>query len=168
MVAGTVGLGRPVPHRSQGERRRCLGITFIELVVIALIVLTLTGIGIIAYSKYRDNANTARAIADIRAIEHDIYIYEGYAATLPDGLDQVDMNLLLDPWGNPYQYYNGQTEKGNGQQRFDKLGHSLNTDFDLYSMGRDRMTAPGLEKPESSDDIVRAANGTFVGPFSAF
>ena len=154
--------------RGPQPERRCLGITLIELLVILAIVLALTFLGILAYNKYLDGTNLARAAADIRAIEHDIYIYEGYAAKLPDGLDQVGKDLFLDPWGHPYQYFNGQTGNGNGQHRFDKLGNPLNTDFDLYSVGRDGLTAPGLDKQESVDDIVRAANGGYLGLASAF
>jgi general secretion pathway protein G len=152
----------------QRKEKGCWGITLIELMVILAIVLTLASLGIIAYTKYRDNANMAHAIADIRAIEHDIYIYEGYATKLPDSLDQVGKDVLLDPWGNRYQYYNTQTGSGDGQQRFDKLGNLLNTDFDLYSVGKDGMTAPGLDKPESQDDIVRANNGEFAGVASEY
>lgn len=151
----------------QGEGG-CLGITLVEAMVILVIVLMLAGIGIVASSKFRDNAKRARAVTDIRAIEHDIYIFEGFAAKLPDDLNQVGKDLLLDPWGNPYQYYNIRTGRGNGQKRFSKLGNQLNTDFDLYSVGRDGITAPGLDKQESSDDIVRANNGEFTGLASEF
>ena len=145
-----------------------MGITLVEAMVILVIVLMLAGIGIVASSKFRDNAKRARAVTDIRAIEHDIYIFEGFAAKLPDDLNQVGKDLLLDPWGNPYQYYNIRTGRGNGQKRFSKLGNQLNTDFDLYSVGRDGITAPGLDKQESSDDIVRANNGEFTGLASEF
>jgi len=128
----------------------------------------LAGLGTIAYTEYRDNANSAQAIADIRAIEHDIYMYAGYAGKLPDSLDQLGKDLLFDPWGNRYQYHNTKRGSGNGQQRFDKLGNPLNVDFDLYSVGKNGMTAPGLDKPESQDDVVRADNGEFVGMASEF
>jgi general secretion pathway protein G len=154
----------------QGRRRewRCLGITLFELVIIVAIVSTLSAIGLPIYNNYRDNANIVQATADIRAIEHDIYIYEGYATKLPDDLSQVGKDVLLDPWGNPYQYYNAQTGKGRGHQRFDKLAKPLNTDFDLYSMGKDGMSKPNLDNKESLDDIVRALNGEYVGLASDF
>ena len=55
------------------------------------------------------------------------------------------------------------TRSGIGQHRFGKLGNPLNTDFDLYSLGRNGLAAPGLDKQESSDGIVRAANGEYLG-----
>jgi len=66
------------------------------------------------------------------------------------------------------QYYNPATGKGRRKQRFDKLAKPLNTDFDLYSMGRDGKTHRNLDSKESLDDIVRALNGQYVGLASEF
>jgi len=126
-------------------------------------VATLVAIGLPAYNKYRNNANIMQATADIRTVEHDIYIYEGYNAKLPDLLDDIGQGNLRDPWGNPYQYLNNATKKGSSKPRFDKLFKPLNSDFDLYSMGKDGQTESNLDKPVSLDDIVRALNGEFVG-----
>ena len=150
------------------EEKGCRRITFVELILVLLFVVMLAGLGTIAYTQYRDNVNRARAITDIRTIEHDIYIYEGHPGKLPDSLDQMGEDLLFDAWGNQYQYHNTKTGNGNGQQRFDKLANPLNVDFDLYSVGKNGMSAPGLDKPESQDDVVRADNGEFVGMASEF
>jgi general secretion pathway protein G len=153
---------------SQRQKEWCPGITLIELVFIMMIVVTLGAIGFPAYNKYRDNARMVQAVADIRTIEHDIYIYEGYNAKLPDFLDEIGKGNLRDPWGNPYQYLNATTKKGAAKQRFDKLFKPLNTDLDLYSMGKDGKTEPNLDKKESLDDIVRAVNGAYVGLASEY
>jgi general secretion pathway protein G len=39
----------------------------------------------------------------------------------------------------------------------------LNTDFDLYSLGRDGESRETLNARPSRDDIVRANNGAFIG-----
>jgi general secretion pathway protein G len=52
--------------------------------------------------------------------------------------------------------------------RKDRFGAPLNSDFDLYSMGRNRETADSLSTPQSYDDIVRASDGIFVGLASDF
>jgi general secretion pathway protein G len=39
----------------------------------------------------------------------------------------------------------------------------LNSDFDLYSKGRDRDSKLPLTAEASRDDIVRANNGGFIG-----
>lgn len=153
---------KPVAFASRTRKGSSLGITLVELVIIVAIVATLTAIGFPAYNKYRNNADIVHAIADIRTVEHDIYIYEGYNAKLPDFLDDIGQGNLRDPWGNPYQYLNNATKKGNAKPRFDKLFKPLNSDFDLYSMGKDGQTESNLDKPVSLDDIVRALNGEFV------
>lgn len=52
--------------------------------------------------------------------------------------------------------------------RKDRFGVQLNTDFDLFSMGKNRESADSLATPKSYDDIVRASDGSFVGLASDF
>jgi general secretion pathway protein G len=52
--------------------------------------------------------------------------------------------------------------------RKDRFGVVLNTDFDLYSMGKDRLSSDSLSTPNSHDDILRANDGAFVGLASHF
>jgi general secretion pathway protein G len=39
----------------------------------------------------------------------------------------------------------------------------INSDFDLYSVGRDGQSAPALTARVSHDDVVRANDGGFIG-----
>jgi general secretion pathway protein G len=72
---------------------------------------------------------------------------------------------MKDPWGNPYEYLkimgNG---PGRGQCRKDKFLNPLNDDYDLYSKGRDGASQAPLTAQASHDDVVRASNGSFIGP----
>ncbi len=52
--------------------------------------------------------------------------------------------------------------------RKDRFLVPINTDFDLYSMGKDGESVPPLTAAKSRDDVVRAANGAFVGLASKF
>jgi general secretion pathway protein G len=52
--------------------------------------------------------------------------------------------------------------------RTDRFGVVLNTDFDLYSRGKDRRSADSISTPDSHDDILRANDGAFVGLASNF
>jgi general secretion pathway protein G len=70
---------------------------------------------------------------------------------------------MLDPWGYLYQYLDLTTAHGNGQARKDHGPVPINTDFDLYSMGKDGASVSPLTARASRDDIVRANNGAFVG-----
>ena len=143
-------------------------ITIVELLIFGAIVVTMTAIGIPVYARYRNDANMAKAIVDIRTLEHEIYTYEGFNGKLPDLLEEVNPPNVQDPWKRPYQILNTTTKKGPAKARFDKLFKPLNTDFDLYSLGRDGQTEENLDKKVSLDDIVRALNGQFVGLASKY
>ena len=156
----------PAPFDRSRGGERCAGLTLIELVIIVAIVATLAGICIPAYDKYRESTRMTQAILDIRTIEHDLLIQEGFSGTFPDDLSEIGKGNLRDPWGNYYQYYNTSTKKSKGHggvQRFDKLAKPLNTDFDLYSMGSDGQTKANLDNKVSLDDIVRGLNGQYLG-----
>jgi general secretion pathway protein G len=68
-----------------------------------------------------------------------------------------------DPWGRPYQYLNIALAPNPGVLRKDKNLVPINTDYDLYSLGRDGDSVPPLNAAKSRDDIVRANNGAFIG-----
>ena len=156
----------PAPFNRSGHAGCCAGITLIELVIIVAIVSTLAGICIPAYNRYQENTRIAKAVLDIRAIEHDLLITESLGGKFPDDISGVPVAERRDPWGGYYQYFNPATKKGGGHggiQRFDKLAKPLNTDFDLYSMGRDGQSKANLDSKVSLDDIVRALNGQYVG-----
>jgi len=56
----------------------------------------------------------------------------------------------------------------NGKRRKDHSLVPVNSDYDLYSMGPDGKSKPPFTARDSRDDIVRAANGGFIGPVSEF
>ena len=130
---------KPVTFARRTRKESSLGITLTELVIIVGIVAMLAGLGIPAYNKYRDNARMVQAVADIRTMEHDIYIYEGYNAKLPDFLDRSARATCGIPGAIP-TVPERHAEEGKAVRRFDKLSNPLNADFDLYSMGKDGKT----------------------------
>jgi len=87
---------------------------------------------------------------------------------LPDDLAQIGYGSLLDPWGNPYQYLNHSTMKGNGKARKDRFLVPLNDDYDLYSMGQDGVSVSPITAKPSQDDILRASDGSYLGLASQF
>jgi general secretion pathway protein G len=52
--------------------------------------------------------------------------------------------------------------------RRDRFLVPINSDYDLYSMGADGRTATPLTASMSRDDIVRAGDGSFIGPASGY
>jgi general secretion pathway protein G len=148
------------------------------MVVVAIIGILATIAGPI-YSDYIDRVRTVQAVRDISTISKSIAVYAASNGDrYPDSLADINMDAMLDPWGNPYQYLNlskskNENENGNGKgkgqdvnvgkARKDRNLVPINSDYDLYSMGKDGASVSPLTAKASRDDIVRANNGRFIG-----
>jgi general secretion pathway protein G len=137
------------------------------LIVVA-VILTVSAIAIPNLLAAVDQARIARAVAEIRTFEDGITLYDSINGQLPDDLSQIGYPNYLDPWGNPYQYLNHTDMKGNGQARKDRFLVPLNSDYDLYSMGKDGQSVAPITAKSSLDDIIRASNGSYIGLASQF
>lgn len=138
------------------------GITLIELMIALAIIGVLASIAIPAYEDYVEEARVAQAVTDISAVSILIQAYWEDERAYPDSLADVGEGGKLDPWDNPYQYTN-LTQKGStGKARKDKNLVPLNSDFDLYSMGKDGKSSSPLTAAASKDDILRANDGRFI------
>jgi general secretion pathway protein G len=73
------------------------------------------------------------------------------------------MHNKTDPWGNLYIYLNLTDPSLTGKPRKDGKLHPVNSDYDLYSTGKDGLSKPPFNNSKSRDDIVRANNGKFIG-----
>lgn len=153
---------------NRNPRSKQNGFSLIELLIVIAIILTIAAIAIPSLMASIDQAHIARAVGDIHAIQSDVTLYWTVNGNYPDMLAQVGDDALTDPWGNPYQYLNHATMKGNGQARKDKFLVPLNDDYDLYSMGKDGKSAGPLTAKSSQDDVVRASNGGYIGLASQF
>jgi general secretion pathway protein G len=139
------------------------GMTFIELMISVLIVGVLTAIALAGYQNYRERIRLNQAITDISAMSVAIKHYMIDNPGPPASLADVNLGNKIDPWGRPYFYLNLTTLKGNGKSRRDRNLNPLNSDFDLYSAGKDGQTQTQLNAPQSRDDVIRARDGKFVG-----
>lgn len=137
--------------------------TLVELLLVAAILGVLTAIAFPGYERYQDQVKFTQAKADIVIIESALERYYANNLAYPDTLAQAGVGSMLDPWGNPYQYLNITTAKGKGQVRKDHKLVPINSDYDLYSMGKDGKSQSPLTAKASRDDIIRANNGQFVG-----
>lgn len=129
---------------------------------------TLSGIAIPTYRGWIQRARTIKAIAEIGTLQKEIAAYETKNVVLPNTVNDIGRGALRDPWGNPYQFLNFDTVEGNGQMRKDRFLVPLNTDYDLYSMGKDGLSTSSLTAAASHDDIIRANNGTYIGLASEY
>jgi len=141
------------------------GFTLIEVMIVIAIMGVLASISIPNYIKYREKAQIEVAVTEIRFIEKEIANFVLDNSELPEDLSKIGMDKVLDPWGIPYQYLRMGDE---GKPRKDHSLHPINTDFDLYSVGKDGKSNAPLTSKISQDDIVRANNGGFVGLVSNY
>jgi general secretion pathway protein G len=137
----------------------------IEILVVVAILSILSAIAIPAFSAYREKAKIARAIAEIKIMSQEISAYAaGDNGALPATLNDIGRAGLLDPWGNAYKYLNYATVNGaGGGIRKDRNLHPLNSDYDLYSMGKDGRSQANIDAPFSRDDVIRANDSRFIG-----
>ena len=142
------------------------GFTLLELLSTIAIIGILASIAIPNYLSYRYKFKITRAVTDMKNIDKAIANYLIDNGSLPNSLDDLGIDLPLDPWGRPYRYLriDGGTTPGiNGIRRRDKNANPVNSDYDLYSMGNDGRTAPQFMAKKARDDIVRANDGTYYG-----
>jgi len=145
------------------------GFTLIELIVVLGVIALLTIIGMGVYSHFINRAKNTRAIGEIRVLEKEILEFWHTNDRLPDSLGELDRAVMLDPWKTPYQYINFDTAPDSEEKRRTignegkGKGDPLNSDYDLFSKGKDRTSAPVLTDDTSKDDIVRANDGSYTG-----
>jgi len=138
------------PSRHPGRRER--GFTLVELMVVIVIIGLLTTVVVLNVFPARDQANIAKAKADIAILDQAVEMYRLDNLTYPatgDGLQALlappaslarparyrqggyIRKLPDDPWGNPYQY----------------ASPGRHGAFDIYSLGADGR--PGGEKDDA-------------------
>ncbi len=152
----------PLPPVSPRWRQR--GVTLIELGIVAGLVAVLLALALPLYGGWKDRVKIKQAQDDIIAMSMVIDAFHQDNGRFPADLAEIRRGSVRDPWGNAYEYLDLTTTKGKGKARKDHSLVPLNTDYDLYSKGRDGSSAGPLTAKASRDDILRANNGRFVGP----
>ncbi|MDA0690117.1 MAG: prepilin-type N-terminal cleavage/methylation domain-containing protein [Proteobacteria bacterium] len=137
--------------------------TLLELLITVAIVGLLSAIALPSYQEYRDRVDVGLAIADLQLIDQKFEVYYSTYDSFPSNLAVAGLGGMRDPWGNPYQYLLMDENTTTGQKRKDKFLNPVNTDYDLYSMGKDGASALAFTSAKGRDDVVRANNGSFLG-----
>lgn len=141
---------------------RTRGMTLVELLLVVGMLGVLAAIAWPMYSGYRERINQKLAIQDIKLLE---LLLKDYASQGEPAQSLADIGNAgkLDPWGRPYVYQELSSIQGKGKARKDRRLNPLNSDFDLYSLGKDGVSRQQLTNKDSLDDVVRANDGAFVG-----
>jgi general secretion pathway protein G len=107
----------------------------------------------------------AQAGVDIAEISSHLERYFIDKNRYPGSLAELGMDGLRDPWGNSYRYLAilGGGFRVQTRVRKDNNLVPINSDFDLYSMGKDGRSSVPLTAPNSLDDVIRANNGRYIG-----
>ena len=142
----------------------CRGVTLVELMIVMAIAVIMSFIAVPVYSDCIDSARLATVQGDMGMIELRLERFcSDSGGALPPTLTALP-NVPADPWGNPYENFNiedGPPGKANLQK--DKNVNPLNSDYDLYSKGKDGDSKLALSPKVSHDDIIRANNGAYIG-----
>ncbi len=146
------------------RKKHYWGFSLVELLIIMAIISTIASIALAIYKTALDESRRTRTIGDIKTIEADLLLHYTQTRTYPDSLAEVGHGPRRDPWGSPYRYLSFASVKGKGAMRKDRFLVPLNSDYDLYSMGPDGKSQIPLTAKVSRDDIIRANDGSFVGP----
>lgn len=158
-------LPKPQDSRTWQPRAACRrqgGWTLIELMLVTGLVAVLASMAVSAYGHYRERARIAQAVLDINGMGARIQLFWHEHRHYPTTLQAAGIPDVLDPWGRPYVYLD-LSGPGNGGARKNRSLVPINSDFDLYSVGPDGVSASALTAAASKDDIIRANDGRYVG-----
>ncbi|MGE4519596.1 MAG: prepilin-type N-terminal cleavage/methylation domain-containing protein [Desulfobacteraceae bacterium] len=138
------------------------GFTLIELMMAVAIIGIMSAIAVPSMINYVDHVKVVRTITELKSIESALIHYNLVNEEFPSDLASVGFKGLKDVWGNPFRYTPVKGAKP-GDLRKNKFMVPVNTDFDLYSCGKDGKSVGPFTAKASKDDIVRANNGGFFG-----
>lgn len=168
--AGRRAAGAPTTAEASGFRRAgrrvavgMAGFTVVELLITAAILGTVSAIAVPMYFNALDAARLSRAMADIKTISMEVETFRMSRKRYPQSLAEIGATHRTDPWGHAYRYLPIAGVAKPKDARKDKNLKPINSDFDLFSVGKDGDTAVPLTAKASQDDIVRANDGGYVG-----
>lgn len=156
------------PSRSRRGRRIAtmrsgVGFTLLELLITVAVVAILATIAHGQYASFIERAKVSTAIADIATMEVEITRFQQWPnGPLPESLADIGRADLLDPWGRPYHYVNLRTTN-KGAARRDRRLNPINSDYDLFSAGKNGVFKKQVSQKDSLDDVIRGRSGGFIG-----
>lgn len=157
------------------------GFTLLELVIVVAVLVLLACLTLPIYTRVLDHARVTRAVGDINAVTKEVLVFQSDRGCLPPSLAALGRSDLVDPWGRAYQLVVPATSPpangcdactaqcaAPGAARVDAASVRLNLDYDIFSTGKDGLTATTISSAVSQDDIVRGRTGGFIGRASTY
>lgn len=136
--------------------------TLVELMLVVVAVALLTTMAMTSYEKFMDRARNAQAASDIREIDAMITRFYTQQSRYPLNLAEIGVSKQ-DPWKINYVYLDFSTLSKDSLKRKDGGLQPINSDYDLYSKGKDGISIIPINTGAGADDIVRGRNGNYVG-----
>jgi general secretion pathway protein G len=149
-------------------RARSAGFTIVELLSVLTLVAILATIAVGTSNRVAESRRVKQATSDVLEMQSLIDDYILANDELPATLATAGAGSFVDPWDQSYRYLPFTTPEAVNNARKDRFLHPLNTYYDLYSIGPDGATSANISAGVSKDDVVRANDGAFVGPASAY
>lgn len=166
---GTNGPRRTLPSSRQAHSLCRQGLTLIEVIIFLVLISSVSAIAIPLFLFNIESAEHTKVFADLHMLDRQIHLYQILNESFPNSLADIGQEDIQDPYGNPYEYLNIADGEGPpGQRRKDGYLVPLNSDFDLYSKGKDGESDPPLTADVSLDDILRANDGAYFGLASEY
>jgi general secretion pathway protein G len=142
--------------------------TLIELMLVIAVLGVIVTIAIPSYRDYIDKTDNALAVSQLVTIQSVIERFYLENHRYPDLLSDISASLPnngIDPWGNKFEYLNiaDYWPQSRGPARKDRKTNPINTQYDLYSIGKDGRTTKQVSQKFSLDDVVLARDGKFIG-----
>ena len=132
-----------------------------------MVVGLLAAVAVPTYSGIVERQKIGEARRDLVQIVVIIERFRTIRFQIPETLAELGLeaDLLEDPWGREYQFLSFDSSiKGiKGKIRKDHNLHPLNSEFDLYSLGKDGKSQSPLTAKASRDDVIWARDGGFIG-----
>lgn len=156
-----------------GERRpvwkvRCLrlvdaGFTLLEMMFAVAVLAILAMLAQGQFAGYVERARRETARADIATMDVEIVRYQSsHDNQLPASLGEIGRGAHLDPWKRAYHYVD-LTGVSKGKARKDHRLNPINSDYDLFSAGKNGVFKPQVSQKDSLDDVIRARDGAYIG-----
>ncbi len=94
--------------RIMNSSRNEEGFSFIELLIVIVIIATLSGIIGFAYTKWIDSSRRSATLASLNSIKKAVTTYHLENGSFPTSFNQIRGRLagnakLVDAWGSPYK-----------------------------------------------------------------